>query len=132
VPRLHDLDRVRLERIEECWRVDGCVYDGTSWWVRRRLDVWVKEPQGWRRLGGKDGEESEKLWRIVVWEVGQRETLCVVLVYPVTISVPLLLEVRAIMRAFNPGSLSGNGTQRSIHIPEPPDQPLNGLLRRLE
>jgi hypothetical protein len=113
VSRLHDLDRMRLERIEECWRVDGCVYDGTSWRVCRRLDVWVEESQGWRRLGGKDGEKGEKLWRIVVWEVGQCEALCVVLVNPVTVSVPLLLEVCAAMRASCSSSLRWNSTQRS-------------------
>lgn len=78
--RFEDADNVRLEGIEEVGRVDGRVDDCLSGRGRLGLNVGEEEAQGMAGLGGQDGEQGDKLRRLVVGQVCQDERLGVVLV----------------------------------------------------
>jgi hypothetical protein len=119
VAGLYHLDCVCLERIEESRGVDCCVDNGPAWGVGRRLDVWMQESEGWRRLAREDGEEREELRCAMVWQVGQCEAFGVVLVY----SEFLLVFLWDIGRIESPWPCASKRVRLHIkkYIPEPPD-----------
>jgi hypothetical protein len=113
VAGLYHFGRISLQRIEESRRVDGGIHDGPTRGVGRRLNVWVKEPEGWRRLARENREEREKLRRAVVGQVRQCEAFGVVLVYS---ELPLVFPLTewCVLRPLKSEAATGSPAYRDV------------------